>query len=298
MLLLLPPEARYLVDRAIDLAPQEADVLRLRHAVCRVTAKAFDRLEQDLKAGEFESRFQNLLRNAASAFPWGTPLGDFPQAVPLVSSIEFKWEILFRDIASAACLMSHGYAGRHPLPKSAVATFLSFSDRFANELCRKGGSFRPSSVVWRMEYEIAVLQPLAVACTYEEFSATSRAIYGKFLSGMEASVRDDLEAISAWQSNEADLQELKYASLVRKELEFRLLFVKLLRNGPYQETMDSGILTNVLNSKDRVEITMAHGDLDLSQNIWASEFPFSARWCPKDPILAVLWTRWHGVPLI
>jgi len=279
ILLLLPSTAHELVDKASELSPPEADAAKLRHAVFRSTYKHFEKLKPTPKRHEAERRFQILLENAASPS---------------------TWEVFFRGLSIDADLKSPMVDLASPPPEEGVDTFLTLVERFADEGARSLGNG-----TWYMQYELAILQPLAIVHAHKQFGERPLLAYRKVLEALKRPVREDIKLIEEWQSEQFTEEDSQFASLLREELEARLASIAFYLQGLHVETKDYGLTyVNWLDSTARLEIGKVTKDLAVKRMLLESlkqplaDFEGSVSGGgSKHPTIVTIWDRWSNVPL-
>lgn len=279
ILLLLPSTAYELVDKASELSPPEADAAKLRHAVFRSTYKHFEKLKPTSKRHEAERRFQILLENAAS-----------PSA----------WEVFFRGLSDDADLKSPIVDLASPPSKEGVDTFLTLIERFADDGARSLGNG-----TWCMQFEVAILQPLAIINAHKQFGERPLLAYRKVLEALKRPVRQDLKLIEEWQSEQFTEEDSKFASVLREELEARLASIAFYLEGMHVETKEDGLIyVDWLNSTARLEIGKVTNDLAVKRMLLKSskqplaDFEGSVSGGgSKHPIIVSIWDRWSDIPL-
>lgn len=280
ILLVLPSTATELADKAGELAPPEADPAKLRHAIFRSTSKHFENLKPAPKRHEAEQRFQTLLSTQAS-----------PTA----------WEVFFRGLARDAKLEIPIVDLASPPVEQSVYTFMMFAERFADE-----GAYQLGSGIWQMLYEVAILQPLAIAHSYNQFGERPLLAYRKFLKALKTPVSEDLKLIEDWQRDHFTEEDSQFANLLREELEARLAFIALYLEGPHIERKEDGLVyVNLLNSTAGVEISTTSDRLSRARTVLEFQKQPLARYegyiieeGSKHPTIIAIWDRWERVPLI
>jgi hypothetical protein len=272
MLLVLPTVARELVDKVSSLAPREADVLRLRHAAFRVTNTVFEQLQPKSKRGELHHRFEYLLGKDAAPS---------------------EWEVFFRGLSSDARLNVPFVDIGESLQKPEMTIFLTFAERFANE-------YLPSAnpVVWHMQYEVALLQPLAVASVFEQLGNKPLAVYRKLLNHLDAVARKDYNEAQGLVGDEIEPEDSRFLSLLCTELGCRLSVVEEFLKGPFREPTDEGLIhVRLLDTEGNGKLMGITYEIQRLQAFFnLGRFGEDAG--PKHPVISVIWERWRGVPLV
>ena len=100
----------------------------------------------------------------------------------------------FANVAAYAKVVKDKSLMRQPVKAASVDTFLVADERFADEGERQLDYRR-----WYMKYEIAILQPLAIAYAYNRFGERPLLVYRTFLEALSTPVGEDLKLIEEWQ---------------------------------------------------------------------------------------------------
>lgn len=280
LLLVLPSFATELVDKASESAPPEADPAKLRHAAFRSTHKHFESLKPVPKRNEAERRFQMLLETKASPT---------------------TWEIFFRGVAKDAELEIPIIDLASPMAEQCVNSFMTLVERFVDEVAGQ-----LANRLWVMEYEVAILQPLAMTYSSEQFGERPLFVYRKFLEALKIPVSKDLELIEEWHREQPTAEDAQFANLLREELEARLAFIAFYLEGPHVERKADGLLyVDLLNSTRRVDIMKTSKKLHLRRTFLEFQEQPLARYegrvrggGSKHPTIVSLWDRWDHVSLI
>lgn len=76
-----------------------------------------------------------------------------------------------------------------------------------------------------MEYEVAILQPLAIAHAHNRFGKRPLLAYRHFLDALRTPVSEDLKLIEEWQRDQFTEEDSQFANLLHEELKARLAFI-------------------------------------------------------------------------
>lgn len=246
VLLMLPLTNVRLRDELLGRLPQALRVVALPGIVAGVTQRALDQLKSLPRFDEARARFEELRQN-------GCPT---------------EWEVYFQElkifVGAGFRLVSH--QDHVPLPER-VDAYLLLINEFARIELNRG-----SNMIWRMDYEPALLMPLATLSVHGLYRDQAMAAYRAILDAMEAPVRQDLEARG------------RKLARTKRELEqaARLFSIKSFRRGPYFEQRERGTYVRLTSTEDMRELM-----------IRAEEA--SKCWCEDDTVPGL--DPWAGVDL-
>jgi hypothetical protein len=211
------------------------------------------------------------------------------------------WEVFFRGLSHDADLEKPMVDLASSRPEESVDTFLTLVERLADQ-----GPSRFGSKMWDMQFEVAILQPLAIAHACNQFSERPLLAYRKFLEALRRPIHEDLNLIEEWQRDQFTAEDSKFANLLREELEARLASIEFYLGGPHLESKDNGLTyVHLLDSTARAEIMMLTNDLAVRREFLESQEQPLAHYegnisggGSKHPTIVTIWDRWWGVPLI